>query len=504
MELIMNIKNKNSFIIFSLVLLVGLVLLNLTSRDIFTRIDLTDNKMYSLSSSSKNIVSKLDDRLTMKVYFSENLPNELGNTRRYLQDILEEYRAASDEINFYFHNPQSDKDLEEQARKDGIQPVQMQAIENDEMVVKKVYLGMVLLYEDKKEILPVIQTTTGLEYMISTKIKSLINANKKTVAFLNLDKNKEIKAETLSSQLNEHYNFRKINIGEDIPENVDVLLVSAAIDSIDQTTVDNLKKFINSGKKVFMAQSGINTDIQTQQANAIESNIFNFLKDYNLIVKKNLILDGKCGSVQVQERRGIFMMNRAMEYPFFPMVDSFNSSEVIVSDLEQILPFFPSEIEIDSTLNDNITEVVSLFTSSNNSGIMENNFVLSPDPQQNPFLNLLGQPGKIISALSKLSSGGELLLISDSRFLNDDGGMSVEGNLVFLMNAVDYLAGDKDLISLRSREITNRPLDEIKDSSKKNWKYVNMLLPSILIMSFGFWRIRKEKHKAEMLKQIYD
>jgi ABC-type uncharacterized transport system involved in gliding motility auxiliary subunit len=504
MELIMNIKNKNSFIIFSLALLVGLVLLNLTSRDIFTRIDLTDNKMYSLSSSSKNIVSKLDDRLTMKVYFSENLPNELGNTRRYLQDILEEYRAASDEINFYFHNPQSDKDLEEQARKDGIQPVQMQAIENDEMVVKKVYLGMVLLYEDKKEILPVIQTTTGLEYMISTKIKSLINANKKTVAFLNLDKNKEIKAETLSSQLNEHYNFRKINIGEDIPENVDVLLVSAAIDSIDQTTVDNLKKFINSGKKVFMAQSGINTDIQTQQANAIESNIFNFLKDYNLIVKKNLILDGKCGSVQVQERRGIFMMNRAMEYPFFPMVDSFNSSEVIVSDLEQILPFFPSEIEIDSTLNDNITEVVSLFTSSNNSGIMENNFVLSPDPQQNPFLNLLGQPGKIISALSKLSSGGELLLISDSRFLNDDGGMSVEGNLVFLMNAVDYLAGDKELISLRSREITNRPLDEIKDSSKKNWKYVNMLLPSILIMSFGFWRIRKEKHKAEMLKQIYD
>ena len=500
----MNIKNKNSFIIFSLVLLVGLVLLNLTSRDIFTRIDLTDNKMYSLSSSSKNIVSKLDDRLTMKVYFSENLPNELGNTRRYLQDILEEYRAASDEINFYFHNPQSDKDLEEQARKDGIQPVQMQAIENDEMVVKKVYLGMVLLYEDKKEILPVIQTTTGLEYMISTKIKSLINANKKTVAFLNLDKNKEIKAETLSSQLNEHYNFRKINIGEDIPENVDVLLVSAAIDSIDQTTVDNLKKFINSGKKVFMAQSGINTDIQTQQANAIESNIFNFLKDYNLTVKKNLILDGKCGSVQVQERRGIFMMNRAMEYPFFPMVDSFNSSEVIVSDLEQILPFFPSEIEIDSTLNDNITEVVSLFTSSNNSGIMENNFVLSPDPQQNPFLNLLGQPGKIISALSKLSSGGELLLISDSRFLNDDGGMSVEGNLVFLMNAVDYLAGDKELISLRSREITNRPLDEIKDSSKKNWKYVNMLLPSILIMSFGFWRIRKEKHKAEMLKQIYD
>lgn len=197
-------------------------------------------------------------------------------------------------------------------------------------------------------------------------------------------------------------------------------------------------------------------------------------------------------------------MNRAMEYPFFPMIDSFNLSEVVVSDLEQVLPFFPSEIQIDTALSENVSSVTELFTSSNNSGIMEGNFILSPDPQQNPFLNLLGQNGKIVSALSKLNSGGEIILISDSKFLSDEGGMSVEGNLVFLMNSVDYLAGDKDLISLRSREITNRPLDEINDSSKKNWKYINMLLPSILIISFGFWRFRKEKFKAEMLKQIYD
>ena len=500
----MNIKNKNSFIIFSSALLIGLILLNLTSRDIFKRFDLTDNKMYSLSNSSKKIVSELDDRLIMKVYFSENLPNELGNTRRYLQDILEEYRAASDEINFYFHNPQSDEDLEEQARKDGIQPVQMQAIENDEMVVKKVYLGMVLLYEDKKEILPVIQTTTGLEYMISTKIKSLINADKKTVAILDLSSQKELKTETLSSQLNEHYNFRTVTPDEEIPNNIDVLLVNGTTDSVSKNTIENLTLFLNEGKKIFLAQSGVNTDIQTQQATPIESNIFDFLKLYNLKLKKNLILDGKCGSVQVQERRGIFMMNRPMEYPFFPMVDTFNSSEIIVSDLEQVLPFFPSEIEIDSSKNDNILGVTRLFSSSENSGLMENNFILSPDPQQNPFLNLLGQSGKLISAISRLTNGGELLLVSDSRFLGDNGGMSVEGNLVFLMNSVDYLAGDKDLISLRSREITNRPLDEIEDSSKKNWKYINMLLPSFLIMSFGFWRMRKEKFKAEMLKQIYD
>ena len=97
----MQIKNKNSFLIFSGGLLLGLILLNITARDVFHRFDLTDNKMFSLSPSSLSILSKLNDRLTMKVYFSENLPNELGNTRRFLQDILEEYRAESDEVSSF-------------------------------------------------------------------------------------------------------------------------------------------------------------------------------------------------------------------------------------------------------------------------------------------------------------------------------------------------------------------------------------------------------------------
>jgi ABC-type uncharacterized transport system involved in gliding motility auxiliary subunit len=197
-------------------------------------------------------------------------------------------------------------------------------------------------------------------------------------------------------------------------------------------------------------------------------------------------------------------MNRPMEYPFFPVVQKFNSDEVIVSDLEQVLTFFPSEIVLDTIKNENVMNTRSLFETSNNSGLMEGNFMLSPDPQQNPFINALGQKGKTLAAISKLSNGGELILISDSKFLSDEGGLSIEGNLVFLMNAVDYLAGDKELIALRSREITSRPLEEMEDSSKRTWKYANMFLPSFLIIVFGVYRIREDKKKAEILRQIYD
>lgn len=498
-------KNKNSFFLFSGALVMGIILLNLIARDNFIRFDLTDTKMYSLSSSSKSIVSKVDDLLTMKVYFSDNLPNQLGNTRRFLQDILEEFSAYSDNnIRFFFHNPESDKDLVDQARKDGIQPVQMQVIENDKVEIKKVYLGMILLFEDKKEIIPVIQTTAGLEYLISTKIKSLIDIDKKTVGLAHLNPDNELKTENLSTQLSQHYNFRNIDLSSTDYLGLDVLLVSGAVDTLDSLSRTNLETYLSMGNSVLMTQSGIISDIQAQQASIVPSDVFEFLDQYGLQLQRNLVLDGKCSNVQVQERRGIFVMNRPMEYPFFPIVQSFNPDEIVVSGLEQVLPFFPSEIKIDSSENELVAGTVPLFYSSDNSGLMESNWMLSPNPQQNPFIRMLGQKGKILAATSKLTNGGELMLVSDSKFMSDDAGMSVNDNLIFMLNAVDYLAGDEDLISLRSREITNRPLQDLADSTRKRWKWFNMLIPSLLIIAFGFYRMRKESKRAEILRQIYD
>ena len=72
------------------------------------------------------------------------------------------------------------------------------------------------------------------------------------------------------------------------------------------------------------------------------------------------------------------------------------------------------------------------------------------------------------------------------------------------MNAVDYLLGDRELISLRSREITNRPLEELTDEEKSRWKWINILLPSILVVGFGFIRLKRENSRAKVLEEIYD
>ena len=95
---------RKSVLIPAALLLVGLVLLNLIARNSYFRWDFTDTKMYSLSSSTTKVIGRVDDLLNVKVYFSDNLPGQYGNNRRYLQDILEEYAAISKgNIRFEFY-----------------------------------------------------------------------------------------------------------------------------------------------------------------------------------------------------------------------------------------------------------------------------------------------------------------------------------------------------------------------------------------------------------------
>ena len=70
-------------------------------------------------------------------------------------------------------------------------------------------MGMVFLYEDKRESIPLIQTTTGLEYEISTKIKMLVNKNNSTIAIAKSNSQTDIQNESINQILNQRYAVKK-------------------------------------------------------------------------------------------------------------------------------------------------------------------------------------------------------------------------------------------------------------------------------------------------------
>ena len=510
---IMKLNNKKSTLIFSAIVLIAVIFINLIGRNVFKRFDLTDNKMYSLSSSSKSVVSKIDDIFTIKVYFSNDLPAQYSNNKRYLQDILEEYTAySSGNLRFEFYSPDDDEKLGEDAQKYGIQPVQLQVIENDKVEIKKVYMGLILLYEDKREVIPVIQTSTGLEYDITTKIKSMVETNKSTVGIVSLDG--QSANQNLIRFLNERYTTRpNLNLLSSIPKNIDVILFNGTTDSLSVDQENNLRSFISEGGDILFAQNRISVDIQTQQATPIQSNIFDILDSYGLSIKENLVLDQNCNQVNVQQQMGIFRMAVPMDYPFLPILKSFNKDEVTVSGLESMELIFVSEIESDSVYSNNVAEFTSLLRTSNRSSSMSEFYNLNPDPKQNPMFSQLSEPSKVIGArviVGDNSTGVEsnITLVSDSQFFSDQGGGSSPNNITFVMNTIDYMMGDSELISLRSREVTDRPLlgdaDGIDNQTRLTWKVINMILPAILIILLGIIVRRKQNHKSKILEAIYE
>ncbi|MAR29537.1 MAG: hypothetical protein CMG24_01170 [Candidatus Marinimicrobia bacterium] len=503
----MKIDNKKSFLIFTAILITSLILINLISRNIFHRFDLTDTKMYSLSESSQSIIKKIDDLMTIKVYFSNDLPGDYANNKRYLQDILEEYAAYSKgKLRFEFTDPSSSEDMQLNAQKAGIQPVQLQVIENDKVEVRSVYMGLAILYEDKREIIPIIQTTAGLEYDITIKIKKLINVDKQMIAIAST-LNQNVENQTISQILSQRYLLQNITLDQPIDPAVSVVLVNGFRDSLSVDEYSNLKKYIDNGGNVLIGQNRIFVDISTQQATPINSNIFSLLKEYGVDIQENLVVDKSCGQVNVQQNMGIFRMAVPMDYPFLPIIRTFNYNEIIVNGIEQYQLLFSSEIILDTLIEKNIN-LVPLFSTSDRSSSITEFYNLDPDPKNNPIFSQLTDPGKIVSARSEIKSPNtgltnNIIVVSDSEFISDSGAGKSPENHIFILNAVDYLMGDSELIALRSREITTRPLKELDNNTKSKWKWMNMLLPSIFIISFGILRFRKENKRSDYLEELY-
>jgi len=164
--------------------LVVVVLVNAAGMTFFFRADLTQGDLYSISEASRRVVSTLSEPLTINVFFTKNLPAPYNNTERYLHDLLKEYsNYANRHFNYRFYDvsPEegdvSNKARENQAlaRNYGIFPVQIQAVEKDEIKFQKAYMGLVLIHGDLIERIPMVAGTDGLEYRLTTAIQKMNN-----------------------------------------------------------------------------------------------------------------------------------------------------------------------------------------------------------------------------------------------------------------------------------------------------------------------------------------
>ncbi len=225
----MGVRGTSERYIKLLAYLAVVVLINIVGTTLLLRFDLTKEKVYSISKASRRVVSTLSEPLTINVFFTKNLPAPHNNTERYLHDLLQEYsNYANPYFNYRFYDVSPEEgDISKEAKENqtlarnyGIPPVQLQAIEKDEVKFQKAYMGLVLIHGDLMERIPTITSIQGLEYRLTMAMQKL---NNKISALLALKEKIKIRL-FLSSSLEQVAPYMRLKDLPALPDKIEEIV----------------------------------------------------------------------------------------------------------------------------------------------------------------------------------------------------------------------------------------------------------------------------------------
>ncbi len=489
-------------------LLVGLILLlvNLIGLNFFFRVDLTDDDVYTLSDASVRMVESLDDPITFKVFFTQNLRPPFSSNLRFLQDKLDDYRAYGGQlIQYEFVDPADDDELRDEAARYGIPPVQIQVVENDNVQIKNAYMGLAIQYGDEREVIPVIQDLATLEYDITSAIQKLTRDRTPVVGFLSGHGEPTPSSDmpTLYQQLQRNYDVKTVTVAEGaLDPSPDVLMVIAPSDSLPADHLKALDAYVQNGGKVGWLLNRVGVQLQMGQASELTTGLESLLSTYGIVIAPNLVMDRRSSTISIPRNLGGFRIFQQIQYPFLPIAGWYNPDNLMVNRLPETVYYFISAIDTTAARPPGV-RVDPLVASSPESGVQQGFFFIQPVQQPGP---LEGGPYVLAAAYSGtfpsayapdvISPETRMVVVGDGDFVNASVMQSeVPANVQFVLNMVDWLAQDDALLSIRTKTVENRPLEEVGEHTRSFFKYFNMIGPALLVLLFGLirWRVRKNR-----------
>jgi len=481
----------------SVLLIAGIViLLNVLSRQLFFRLDITQGKQYTLSKATKDILKNLEDPVTIKAYFSEDVPPNIAATRRDFQDMLIEYSNRSKgEVDFEFVNPNGDPELEQEAVQAGIAPVMINVREKDQVKQQKAYLGALIKMGEQQEVIPFVQPGGAMEYELTTNIKKLSVLDKPSVGILQGHGEPAIEELAQAYQsLSVLYNVEAIDLTTtaEIEPRFQTIALVAPKDTMRAGDFAKLDAFLSRGGNLFIAFDRVNGDLSQAQGSAVDMGLAGWLQTKGLSVDPAFITDSRSGQVTVQQRSGFMTFNSQVSFPFLPLVQGFKDHP-ITKGLESVIFEFASPMRF---TGDSAIVFTPLVTSSPKSGTVQaptmfdinKKWTDADFPQQNLTIggllegNLSGMPARMI-------------VFSDGAFPVTGQRQQNADNVNLMVNAIDFLSDDTGLIDLRTKGVTSRPIEDVEEGRRSFLKYLNFLLPMVLILIYGFVRSQRSKSK---------
>lgn len=507
---------KASETVISVLLVIGIIVgINILSMRWIHRIDMTAEKIYTLSPETKKMLSQIDDVVSVNVYFSENLPPNLLPVKEAVKDILNDFGAYSHEkLAVKFIDPKGNEELERKLMRIGIPQIEMNILQEDRQEVVLGYLGIGIFYEDKVSVIPVVTSTENLEYELARSIKKVITRETPTIAFIT-GHGEPVLSDTYTTirqELEKQYNVEYLDTSRnpDIPERVKTVIIIGPEKDYTDRELYELDQFLMRGGKLIFLGERVHVG-NNLRAKPVDSNIFELISNYGIDVNKDLVVDLRShtyASFGTQFARFI------SPYPFWVKVlgNRVNKRNPVLYRIQFLVFPWASSIELSS---DEGIRFEKLFATTNLSYSKTFPFDLGPqqDFHQGGNMNskILGVvlSGRLPSYFKtrdipdyegnddrlkeffkqrdeyrkKITQSIEtqIVVVSDSDFISDNFISRNTQNMEFFLNLVDYLSLDDSLIKIRAKTITRKPLKEIDDNEKQHIKlYATFFSPALL------------------------
>jgi gliding-associated putative ABC transporter substrate-binding component GldG len=526
------LKYGTNYLLLTLIFAGILAVANFLSTRHFARVDLTEDKEYTVSPSTKKVLAGLDDIVTINAYFSKKIPPYLINLRQKVEDLLYEYSAyAEGNLEVEFIDPSEDPLMEQKLRFMGIPQVQLNIIEKDQAQLTNVYLGIAILYADKKEVIPVVDSTSNLEYDMTSAIVKVTSPALKGVGFIigsdqeSLDQQYTV----VKAALQKNFTVTEIRLEDEkpIPDDVAALVVVGP-KNVGERGTYKIDQFLMRGGKVAFLIDKVELRQGSLQATPVDPGLNGLLKRYGVEVKDNLILDRFHSNASF--RTGFIAFQ--VPYPFWPKVirQNFSQDHPVVSELESVTLPWTSSVAVVADKPEGLTFTELAKTSEfawTRTGFYDLNpqqdYGVPPKTGVSYPLALLvsgkfpsffadreapppqveeseeGAGKEEITEGSKITESPEtqIILVGNSRFIRDEFVSLFRGNQIFVLNTIDWLVLGDELIGIRSRGSTDRPLMELPERARTVVKFVNIFGVSILLAIWGnvsfYWRRRKKR-----------
>jgi len=502
-------RSKTKVLNTILLILAIIVFINYLSFRFSLRLDLTDDKRFSLSKATKNILKNLNEPVTVTAYFSKKLPPDFENVRRDFKDLLIEYKNVSKGmVQYEFIDPSKEEELERKVMQKGIVQAQIPGREKDEFKIQKAYMGAEVQMGNNSEIISLIQSTQGMEYFLTTSIKKLSITDKPFVGLV--QGHGEPSLDQLSHvihSLSVLYNVDTLNLSDTTLnlEKYKTLVIIAPKDTIPENQLAKLDEALSKGKSILVALNRVDANLnESPMGFEINTGLEKWLSKKGIEVNPVFVLDAKNIPVAVQREAmtpfGPGIITQQIAFPYFPLIQKF-PEHPITTGLEQVVFQFVSSISFNNDTGLIFTPLVKTSEHSATQSAYSyfnvfKNWTKDDFPLSEITLAVAVEGPLAGNTKNKMVvfGDGDFPLASKSQKPNPD-------NINLLVNAIDWLSDDTGLIELRTKGSTVRPIKEdLSDGTRIFLKYLNFFLPILLTTILGF--VRYEYRRNQRIKRM--